>query len=162
MKKRVLAILVVLVAAVSALAAVDVSLVVGGQGTYGELTIENSASFKFNIDAEVDLDFERGHGMLVGATLSMNEIDLSIGYAYQTDISSNVDFILGAGVVLGLNPAVGLDFFVTADFDVYVTQDMFIRLGTGFITDLGQIGDNYGKNPSFVIPLPSIGFGWDF
>lgn len=162
MRKRVLAVLIVLVVAVSTLAAVDISLVVGGQGTYGELTINNNASYKFNIDAEVDLDFERGHGMLIGTTLSMSDIDVSVGYAYQTDISSSCDFILGAGVILGLNPALGLDFFVTADFDFKITQDMFIRLGTGFITDLGQIGEDYGKNPTFIVPLPSIGFGWDF
>ena len=162
MKKRLLLILAVLVISVSSLAAVDVSLIVGGQGTYGELTIDKQASYKFSIDGEVDLDFERGHGMLVGATLSMSEIDVSVGYAYQTDISSSCDFILGAGVILGLNPALGLDFFVTADFDFLITENMFIRLGTGFITDLGQLGDNYGRNPSFIVPLPSIGFGWDF
>ena len=163
MKKRILVVFAVLAICVSSLAAaVDASLVVGGQGTFGELQISNNASYTFSVDGEVDLDFGRGHGMLVGVLLSMNEIDLSVGYAYQTDISSTCDFILGAGAVFGLNPALGLDFFVTADFDFTITNNMFIRLGTGFITDLGQIGENYGKNPSFIIPLPSIGFGWDF
>ena len=162
--KRLGAILIVLVFAISAAAAsVDISLAVGGQGTYGELGIsEGGAKYDFTIDAELDMDFGKGQGMLVGMLLSMNDINLSVGYAYQTDISSNCDFILGAGAILGLKSGVSLDYFVTADFDFYISQDMYIRLGTGFITDFGEIGENYAKNPKFIIPLPSIGFGWDF
>ena len=162
--KRFAVVLAVLILAASSLAAVDLSLVVGGQGTYGELNIGSNSdpSYKFSVDAELDMDFDKGHGMLVGMLLSMQDIDLSVGYAYQTDISSSCDFILGAGVTLGLKEALGLDFFVTADFDFTVTNNMFVRVGTGFMTDLGQLGEGYGKNPNFIIPLPYIGFGWDF
>ena len=162
MKKRVLVLVAIMAIAVSSLAAVDVSLAIGGRGTFGEMKINNSVSYDFSIDGEVDLDFDRGHGMLIGLVLTKSDIDLSVGYAYQTDISSNCDFILGAGAIFGLNPALGLDFFVTADFDFIITDGMFIRIGTGFITDLGQIGDGYGKDPKFIIPLPAIGFGLDF
>lgn len=162
MKKRIIAILLVAAVAVSSAAAVDISLAVGGQGTYGALTVGNNVNYEFTVDAELDLDFNRGHGMLIGLLLSMQDIDLSVGYAYQTAISSNCDFILGAGIILGLNPALGLDFFVTADFDFNITQNMYIRIGTGFITDFGQLGRNYCQNPQFLIPLPAFGFGWDF
>ncbi len=161
--KRFAVVLAVLILAASSLAAVDLSLVVGGQGTYGELNVgKRSTQYTFSVDAELDMDFDKGHGMLVGMLLSMQDIDLSVGYAYQTDISSSCDFILGAGVTLGLKQALGLDFFVTADFDFTVTNNMFVRVGTGFMTDLGQLGEDYGKNPNFIIPLPYIGFGWDF
>ena len=161
--KRFAVVLAVLILAASSLAAVDLSLVVGGQGTYGELNVgKRPTQYTFSVDAELDMDFDKGHGMLVGMLLSMQDIDLSVGYAYQTDISSSCDFILGAGVTLGLKQALGLDFFVTADFDFTVTNNMFVRVGTGFMTDLGQLGEDYGKNPNFIIPLPYIGFGWDF
>lgn len=165
--KRLGAILIVLILAISAAAAsVDISLAAGGRATYGQLdwdtTTENGARYNFSIDAELDMDFGKGQGMLVGILLSMNDIDLSIGYAYQTDISSNCDFILGAGAIIGLNPAVSLDYFVTADFDFYISQDMYIRLGTGIITNFGKLDENYATKPKFIFPLPSIGFGWDF
>ena len=160
MKKRFAAVLLIAVAAVSSLAAVDISLAVGGQGTFGELKVGKNTSYNVSVDAELDMDFGKGQGMLVGMLLSMNDINLSVGYAYQTDISSNCDFILGAGAILGLKSGVSLDYFVTADFDFYISQDMYIRLGTGFITDFGEIGENYAKNPKFIIPLPSIGFGF--
>ena len=161
--KRIVAILVVALVSIGAVfASVDMKLALGGQSNGNIEISESSTQFDFTVDAEFDMDFNRGHGMLIGLELTKSDIALSVGYAYQTDISSTCDFILGAGAVFGLNPALGLDFFVTADFDFTITNNMFIRLGTGFITDLGQIGENYGKNPSFIIPLPSIGFGWDF
>lgn len=108
------------------------------------------------------MDFGRGQGMLIGLLVGMQDIDISVGYAYQTDISSNCDFILGAGATLGLKNPVELNFFVTADFDFNITQNMYIRLGTGFITDFGKLNNEYASNPKFIIPLPAIGFGWDF
>ena len=162
MKKRFAAVLLIAVAAVSSLAAVDISLAVGGQGTFGELSIGDSANYNFSVDAELDMDFGRGQGMLIGLLVGMQDIDISVGYAYQTDISSNCDFILGAGATLGLKNPVELNFFVTADFDFNITQNMYIRLGTGFITDFGKLDNEYASNPKFIIPLPSIGFGWDF
>ena len=162
MKKRFAAVLLIAVAAVSSLAAVDISLAVGGQGTFGELTVGKNTSYKVSVDAELDMDFGRGQGMLVGLLVGTNDIDISVGYAYQTDISSNCDLILGAGATLGLKDPVHLDFFVTVDFDFNITQNMFIRLGTGFITNFGKLDNNYASNPEFIIPLPAIGFGWDF
>ena len=109
------------------------------------------------------MDFNRGHGMLVGVMLTKSDIGISVGYAYQTDISSSCDFILGAGATLMIaNSNVGLNYFVTADFDFNITQSMFIRLGTGVIIDLGDLGNNYGENWNITVPLPSLAFGWNF
>lgn len=162
MKKRFAAVLLIAVAAVSSLAAVDISLAVGGQGTFGELSVGNKTNYNVSVDAELDMDFGRGQSMLVGLLVGTSDIDISVGYAYQTDISSNCDLILGAGATLGLKDPVHLDFFVTVDFDFNITQNMFIRLGTGFITNFGKLDNNYASNPEFIIPLPAIGFGWDF
>lgn len=163
MKKRFAAVLLIAVAAVSSLAAVDISLAVGGQGTFGEMRVgNNNARYTVSVDAELDMDFGRGQGMLVGLLVGTENINISVGYAYQTDISSNCDFILGAGATLGLMNPVELNFFITADFDFNITQNMYIRLGTGFITDFGKLNNEYASNPKFIIPLPAIGFGWDF
>lgn len=120
MKKRFAAVLLIAVAAVSSLAAVDISLAVGGQGTFGELKVGKNTSYNVSVDAELDMDFGRGQGMLIG---------LLVG---------------------------------TSDFDFNITQNMYIRLGTGFITDFGKLNNEYASNPKFIIPLPAIGFGWDF
>ena len=57
MKKRFAAVLLIAVVAVSSLAAVDISLAVGGQGTFGELTVGKNTSYKVSVDAELDMDF---------------------------------------------------------------------------------------------------------
>ena len=163
MKKRILVVFAVLAICVSSLAAaVDASLVVGGQGTFGELQISDNASYTFSVDGEVDLDFGRGHGMLVGVLLSMNEIDLSVGYAYQTDISSSCDFILGAGATVVIKSPAELNYFLTADFDFNVSQNMFVRVGTGVLLNLGALNENYGKDWSITVPLPALAIGWHF
>ena len=145
MKKRFAAVLLIAVAAVSSLAAVDISLAVGGRGTFGELSIGNSANYNFSVDAELDMDFGRGQGMLIGLLVGMQDIDISVGYAYQTDISSNCDFILGAGATLGLKNPVELNFFVTADFDFNLS------LYTGVFYFSKQLG-------KFHILPPGYGF----
>ena len=83
--KRLGAILIVLVLAISAAAAsVDISLAVGGQGTYGELGIsEGGAKYDFTIDAELDMDFGKGQGMLVGMLLSQSECWLCVSDRHQ-------------------------------------------------------------------------------
>ena len=161
--KRIVAILVVALFSIGAVfASVDMKLALGGQSNGNIEISESSTQFDFTVDAEFDMDFNRGHGMLIGLELTKSDIALSVGYAYQTDISSNCDFILGAGAIIGLNPAVSLDYFVTADFDFYISQDMYIRLGTGIITNFGKLDENYATKPKFIFPLPAIGFGWDF
>ncbi len=161
--KRILATLLVLAASVTAaFAAVDIDLALGAQSN-GMLTInDNSTNFKFLIDAELDMDFDRGHGMLVGVSLEGSNISLSVGYAYQTTISSSCDFILGAGTTVAIKQTPELNFFITADFDFNVTQDMFVRLGTGALLNLGELGRNYGRNWEILVPLPALAIGWHF
>ena len=162
--KRFAAVLIVAFVSVAAVfASVDMDLSIGGQSS-GSIDIsKNNTTFDFTVDAELDMDFNRGHGMLVGVMLTKTDIGISVGYAYQADISSSCDFILGAGATLMIaNSNVGLNYFVTADFDFNITQSMFIRLGTGVIIDLGDLGNNYGENWNITVPLPSLAFGWNF
>ena len=161
--KRILATLLVLAASVTAaFAAVDIDLALGAQSN-GMLTInDNSTNFKFLIDAELDMDFDRGHGMLVGVSLEGSNISLSVGYAYQTTISSSCDFILGAGATVVIKSPAELNYFLTADFDFNVSQNMFVRVGTGVLLNLGALNENYGKDWSITVPLPALAIGWHF
>lgn len=161
--KRILALLLVAVVAAGAVfASVDLKLALGGQSNGNIEISDRSTQFDFTVDAELDMDFNRGHGMLVGLVLTKSDIAMSVGYAYQTDISSSCDFILGAGATVVIKDPVELNYFVTADFDFHVTQDMFVRLGTGVLLNLGALNDNYGKDWSITIPLPSLAIGWHF
>ena len=165
MKKRVLVLVAIMAIAVSSLAAVELDLSLGGQMTYGQINISHNGGgspFDFAIDAELDMDFSRGHGMLLGVLVQTSTISLNVGYAYQTDISSSCDFILGAGATLVIKNPVELNYFVTADFDFNITQDMFVRVGTGVMLNLGALNSDYGRNWDIVIPLPALAFGWHF
>ena len=162
MKKFAAILLVCVVAASAAFAGVDMKLALGGQ-SYGVINIdENNAKFKYEVGTELDMDFGRGHGMLVGIDLIEQDIALNVGYAYQTDISSSCDFILGAGATIVIKDSTELNFFLTADFDFNVSQSMFVRVGTGILLNMGELGENYGKRWSIQIPLPALAIGWQF
>lgn len=160
--KRIAALLLVAFAAMGAVFAnVNLDLAIGGQ-TYGNIEISKNTQFDFSLDAELDMDFNRGHGMLVDLILTKSDISLSVGYAYQTDISSSCDFILGAGATVVIKNPVELNYFLTADFDFDITQSMFVRVGTGVLLNLGALDENYGRNWSITIPLPAFALGWHF
>ena len=170
--KRVLILLSLLLAAAS-LYAVDFDFVIG-QKTSASLEFTNTNNnfrpqFKFNVDAELDMDFGKGHGMLIGVNPysegSSVEFALSTGYAYQDSLSSNVDIIAGVGPeFIFRSSGVGFGIFATVDFDIYVTQSMFVRVGTGIEIGFGDFGSQeFGKRDLTIsIPLPAIGLGWSF
>ena len=161
--KRIVAILVVALVSIGAVfASVDMKLALGGQSNGNIEISESSTQFDFTVDAEFDMDFNRGHGMLIGLELTKSDIALSVGYAYQTDISSSCDFILGAGATIVIKDPTELNFFLTADFDFNVSQSMFVRVGTGILLNMGELGENYGKRWSIQIPLPALAIGWQF
>ncbi len=162
MKKIAAVLIVALISAGAVFASVDMKLALGGQSNGNIEISDNSTQFDFTVDAELDMDFDRGHGMLVGLMLTKNDIALSVGYAYQTDISSSCDFILGAGATVVIKDPAALNYFLTADFDFNITPDMFIRVGTGVLLNMGALNENYGKGWSITIPLPSLAFGWHF
>ena len=161
--KRIVAILVVaLVSIVAVFASVDMKLALGGQSNGNIEISERSTQFDFTVDAEFDMDFNRGHGILIGLELTKSDIALSVGYAYQTDISSSCDFILGAGATVVIKSPAELNYFLTADFDFNVSQNMFVRVGTGVLLNLGALNENYGKDWSITVPLPALAIGWHF
>lgn len=174
MKKKIAVLAVMLLAASAALFAVEFKAVVGQQ-TSASLeftqTTPNSdvrTQFLFNIDAELDMDFSEGHGMLVKVNPFSEggsvEFGLGVGYAYQDWISNSTSLIVGVGpkFVFG-SGGVGFGLFATVDFDFHVSSSMFVRVGTGVNFDLGQFGDdNFGKCLNLMIPLPHLGFGWQF
>ena len=149
--KRVLILLSLLLAAAS-LYAVDFDFVIG-QKTSASLEFTNTNNnfrpqFKFNVDAELDMDFEKGHGMMVSVNPFSEggsvEFALGVGYAFRTPISSNTDFMFSVGPTL--------------------TDLMFIRVGTGLELNFGDFGDpEFGKGQlEMIIPLPYIGVGFQF
>ena len=170
--KRFIAVLVVAVTVTASIfASVDMSLALGAQATYGSIAITTSdkdtkTETDFCIDAELDMDFGRGHGMMVGFAPKFGqstEIGVSVGYAYQMSISQSCDMILAVGPTLLIKQSdFGLKFFATVDFDFDITQSFFMRVGTGLIVDPGILGDAYGDTVTFTIPLPSVALGWNF
>ena len=93
------------------------------------------------------------------------EFALSTGYAYQDSISSNVDIIASVGPsFIFSSSGVGFAVFANVDFDIYVTQSMFIRVGTGIEIGFGDFGSQeFGKRDLTInIPLPALGLGWTF
>ena len=68
--------------------------------------------------------------------------------------------LIGATVVIK-SPA-ELNYFLTADFDFNVSQNMFVRVGTGVLLNLGALNENYGKDWSITVPLPALAIGWHF
>ena len=161
--KRIIALLVIVTAAAgAAFASVEMDLALGGQMTYGNIEIsEQTTSFDFAVDAELDMDFGRGQGMMIGVMPTKSDISISVGYAFQTDIGSNCEFLLGAGATMVLGGQFGLNYFASFDFDFNLTPDMFFRVGTGVQIDMGSF-DNYGKEWKIIIPLPAFAFGWHF
>lgn len=171
--KRVSLILIFLAVTAAVCSAVDFDFVVG-QKTSAGLEFENATNmrttFVFNVDAELDMDFSQGHGMLVVvnpySTDGSVDFALSTGYAYQDSISSNVDIIASVGPTFIFGSSrVGFGIFANVDFDIYVTQSMFIRVGTGIEIDFGDFNDmeNFGKRDLKInIPLPALGLGWTF
>ena len=107
------------------------------------------------------MDFGRGQGMMIGVMPTKSDISISVGFAFQTDIGSNCEFLLGAGATMVLGGQFGLNYFASFDFDFNITPDMFFRVGTGVQIDMGSF-DNYGKEWKIIIPLPAFAFGWHF
>ncbi len=162
MKKLAAILLVGIVSMGAVFASVDMKLALGGQSN-GEIQVtKDNTQFDFLVNAEFDMEFSRGHGMLVGMELTKQDIALSVGYAFQTDISSSCDFILGAGATVVISEPAELNYFLTADFDFNVSQSMFVRVGTGILLNMGELGENYGKRWSIQIPLPALAIGWQF
>ena len=168
--------LILMLAAVSAAlyASVDFDLTVG-QKTSASLEFKNSGNelkpqFLFNVDAELDMDFGKGHGVLVSVNPFSEggsvEFALGAGYAYQDTISNSTSFIVGVGPsFIFSSSGVGFAVFATIDFDFYITQSMFVRVGTGIEIGFGEFGDweRFGKDDLTIsIPLPAIGLGWNF
>ncbi len=170
--KRVLILLSLLLAAAS-LYAVDFDFVIG-QKTSASLEFTNTNNnfrpqFKFNVDAELDMDFEKGHGMMVSVNPFSEggsvEFALGVGYAFRTPISSNTDFMFSVGPTLIISSgACGFGVFLDANFDFILTDLMFIRVGTGLELNFGDFGDpEFGKGQlEMIIPLPYIGVGFQF
>ena len=170
--KRVLILLSLLLAAAS-LYAVDFDFVIG-QKTSASLEFTNTNNnfrpqFKFNVDAELDMDFEKGHGMVVSVNPFSEggsvEFALGVGYAFRTPISSNTDFMFSVGPTLIISSgACGFGVFLDANFDFILTDLMFIRVGTGLELNFGDFGDpEFGKGQlEMIIPLPYIGVGFQF
>lgn len=170
--KRVLILLSLLLAAAS-LYAVDFDFVIG-QKTSASLEFTNTNNnfrpqFKFNVDAELDMDFEKGHGMMVSVNPFSEggsvEFALGVGYAFRTPISSNTDFMFSVGPTLIISSgACGFGVFLDANFDFILTDLMFIRVGTGLELNFGNFGDpEFGKGQlEMIIPLPYIGVGFQF
>lgn len=171
--KRIALILILSAAAVALYASVDFDLAIG-QKTGASLEFEDKGSglkpqFLFNVDAELDMDFGKGHGMLVSVNPFSEsgsvEFALGAGYAYQDTISNSTSFIVGVGpsFIFSSN-GVGFALFATIDFDFHLTQSMFIRVGTGIELGFGEFGSSeFGKKSMTInIPLPAIGLGWNF
>ena len=174
MKRRLMVLAAMLLIVSTALFAVDFKASIG-QDTSAALQFSKAGSnsdvrtqFLFSVDAELDMDFGEGHGMLVKANPfsegSSVEFGLGVGYAYQDWISNSTSLIVGVGpkFVFG-GSGVGFGVFATVDFDFHVSSSMFVRVGTGVNFDLGEFGDdNFGKCLNLMIPLPHLGFGWQF
>ena len=175
MRKKIAVLAAMLIIVSTALFAVDFKAVVGQQ-TSASLEFEQkspggevSPRFLFNIDAELDMDFSEGHGMLVRVNPFCEgggsvEFGLGVGYAYQDWISDSTSLIVGVGpnFIFG-NRGVGFGLFATVDFDFHITSSMFVRVGTGMRFDMGEFGnDNFGKTFDITVPLPHLGIGWEF
>ena len=170
--KRVLVLLSLILAAAS-LYAVDFDFVIG-QKTSASLEFTNTnhdfrPQFKFNVDAELDMDFDEGHGMMVSINPFSEggsvEFGLGVGYAYRTPISSNTDFMLSVGPVFTISSgAAGFGIFFDANFDFILTDLIFIRVGTGVELNFGDFGNpEFGKGQlEMIIQLPYIGVGFQF
>ena len=170
--KRILILLSLLLAA-SSLYAVDFDFVIG-QKTGASLDFDNSQgnfkpSFNFNVDAELDMDFDEGHGMMVGinpyAENGQVKFGLSVGYAYRLEISRNTDFMFSVGPILTFaSSGVGFAVFVDENFDFILTDLIFIRVGTGVELGFGEFtSSEFGrKDLTMLIPLPYIGVGFQF
>ena len=174
MKRKIAVLAAMLLIVSTALFAVDFKATIGQQTSASlEFTqpaprSDVSTKFLFNIDAELDMDFSKGHGMLVKVNPFSEggsvEFGLGVGYAYQDWISDNTSLIVGVGpkFVFG-NGGVGFELFATVDFDFHVSSSMFVRVGTGVNFDLGEFGDdNFAKCLNLSIPLPHLGVGWEF
>ena len=175
MRKKIAVLAAMLIIVSTALFAVDFKAVVGQQTSASlEMTQDAprekvSPKFLFNIDAELDMDFSEGHGMLVRVNPFCEgggsvEFGLGVGYAYQDWISDSTSLIVGVGpnFIFG-NRGVGFGLFATVDFDFHISSSMFVRVGTGVHFDLGNFGDdNFGRCLNLTIPLPHLGFGWEF
>ena len=175
MRKKIAVLAAMLIIVSTALFAVDFKAVVGQQ-TSASLEFEQkspggevSPRFLFNIDAELDMDFSDGHGMLVRVNPFCEgggsvEVGLGVGSAYQDWISDSTSLIVGVGpnFIFG-NRGVGFGLFATVDFDFHITSSMFVRVGTGVHFDLGEFGNkDFGRCLNLTIPLPHLGFGWEF
>ena len=174
MKRKLMVLAAMLLIVSTALFAVDFKAVIG-QDTSAGLQFSKSnprgdvqTKFLFNVDAELDMDFKNGHGMLVEVNPfsegSSVEFGLGVGYAYQDWLSSSTSMILGVGPKFTFgNGGVGFEIFATIDFDFHVSSSMFVRVGTGMRFDMGEFGnDNFGKTFDITVPLPHLGIGWEF
>ena len=174
MKRRLMVLAAMLLIVSTALFAVDFKAVIG-QDTSAALQFSKAGSnsdvrtqFLFSVDAELDMDFKNGHGMLVEVNPFSEsgsvEFGLGVGYAYQDWLSSSTSMILGVGPKFTFgNGGVGFEIFATIDFDFHVSSSMFVRVGTGMRFDMGEFGnDNFGKTFDITVPLPHLGIGWEF
>ena len=171
--KRLSLVLIFLSVTAAVCSAVDFDFVVG-QTTSASLEFENRSDgmkpkFRFDVDAELDMDFEKGHGMMVSVYPFSEggsvEFALGVGYAFRTPISSNTDFMFSVGPTLIISSgACGFGVFLDANFDFILTDLMFIRVGTGVELNFGDFGDpEFGKGQlEMIIPLPYIGVGFQF
>ena len=170
MKKKVLVSLVVLLLGAS-LFAVDfrVSL---GQDTTASIEFNKTrgssvnTQFLFNINAELDMNFKKGHGMVVEvnpyATGGSVQFGVGVGYAYETWIANNVSLLASVGPRFDFGSGgVGFEIFAAVDFDIHVTSSLFVRVGTGVRMDFGTFS-NFGDSFNITIPLPAVAVGWRF
>ena len=173
MKKKIAVLAAMLLIVSTALFAVEFKAVVG-QETTASLEFKagknanNGNPFRFNINAELDMDFNQGHGMLIELNPRTNqggsvEFACGFGYAYQDWVSNNTSFVVGVGPSLVFaSGGTSMGVFATIDFDFHVSPSMFVRVGTGVRIDFGEFGDEMGDEITFTVPLPAIGFGWQF
>lgn len=131
-----------------------------------ESSHNTTSHFTANLDADFAAIFNKGFGVYVvlNANFTGNAYGFLVGGAYDTKLNNNIDLFVTVGpsfMFSGSTTTIGAE--LMCNFDFKVTQDMFIRLGTGLDMDFVKIMKG-GNNTTFTmnIPIPSLAIGWKF
>ncbi len=174
MKKRIMAIALVLVIAVSAVSAgtVKADLAIGAQNAGMKLNFKDNGSgsgLKSTIEAElngtVDLIFDKNIGMnvLLGTDFKQ-EFKVGAGFLYMSNINQSTVISASVGPYFVFGGGTKMGIYLTADFDFLVGKSFFVRVGTGMDFEFLQFGNgqNATSKINIDIPLPRLALGWKF
>ena len=117
------------------------------------------------LDADLVLDFEKGHGMVVGLKpdFSKSIVGFRTGYAYVDSLGAKADMLITAGLGLTLGSTTTIGAFAGIAFNLKVMSNMFFRVGTGVDMEFVTFSSSGTKaDITILMPLPSVSIGWNF